>query len=157
MFAFPRPRGRRSVGLAGVALFGVLALAACGGSSSTSASPTDTTAPAATATTAPAATATTATNGAATLTMTSFSFAGNSVTIKAGQSVTFKSGGTHILVIGMHGIFSAETGAPSELNNGSGVAFSSGDSKDIVFANAGTFDITCMIHSSMQATVTVTP
>jgi plastocyanin len=79
------------------------------------------------------------------------------VTIKAGQAVTFKSNGTHDLVIGTHGQFMAETGAPSELNSSSGVAFSPGDSTPIVFPNAGTFNITCIIHPSMQATVTVTP
>jgi plastocyanin len=132
-------------------------LAACGGSSSTGGtSPTATTAP--TNTTQPTAVATTpAASGAATISMASFSFtAPGSVTIKAGQSVTFMSNGTHDLVIGMHGQFMAETGAPSDLNSSSGVAFSPGDSKTIIFANAGTFHITCIIHPSMQATVTVT-
>jgi plastocyanin len=137
----------------------LLLLAACGGSSSTGgASPTATATTAPTATTQPTAVATTpAASGAATISMASFSFSGpTNVTIKAGQSVTFMSNGTHELVIGMHGQFMAETGAPSELNSSSGVAFSPGDSKMIVFANAGTFHITCIIHPSMQANVTVT-
>lgn len=158
MFAFPRLSGRKATGLAGVALFALLALAACGGSSSATTSPTATTAPANTATTAPTAVATTpAASGAASIGMSSFSFTNTSATIKAGQSVTFKSTGTHLLVIGKNGTFTAESGAPSELNSSSGTAFSPGDSTTIVFPNAGTFDITCMIHPSMQATVTVTP
>jgi plastocyanin len=157
-FSRTRPRGRGAVGLAGVTLLAVLALAACGGSTSTGAGPTATTAPADTATTAPTAVATTpAASGAATIAMGSFSFTNNSVTIKAGQSVTFTSNGTHILVTGTHGAFSSEAGAPSEFNNSTGTPFSPGDSKTVVFANAGTFNITCMIHPSMQATVTVTP
>jgi plastocyanin len=79
------------------------------------------------------------------------------VTIKAGQAVTFTSDGTHDLVIGSNGQFAAESGAPSELNSSSGVRFNPGDSKAITFPSAGTFQITCTIHSSMQATVTVTP
>ncbi len=156
MFTRLRPRLRLSVGFASIALFGALALAACG-SSTAATTPTATTAPAATSTTAPTAVATTpATSGAATISMSSFSFTNNAVTIKAGQSVTFTSAGTHVLVIGMHGAFSSQSGAPSELNTSSGLAFGPGDSMSIVFANAGTFNITCMIHPSMQATVTVT-
>jgi plastocyanin len=135
----------------------LLLLAACGGSSSTGGtSPTTTTAP--TDTTQPTTVATTpAVSGAATISLASYSFSGTtSVTIKAGQAVTFKSTGTHDLVIGMHGQFMAETGAPSELNSNYGVVFSPGDSTSIVFPNAGTFNITCIIHPFMQATVTVT-
>ena len=135
----------------------LLLLAACGESSSTAGtSPTATTAP--TSTTAPTAAATTpAASGAATITMGVVSFAApTSVTIKAGQSVTFTSNGTHNLVIGKHGQFSAENGAPSELNTSGGDTFTPGDSQTIVFPSAGTFDITCTIHASMQATVTVT-
>ena len=158
-FSRTRPRGRSVFGLAGMGLLGMLALAACGGSTSTSSAPTATTAPIDTATTAPTAVATTpAASGAATISMSSFSFSGNAnVTIKAGQSVTFTSSGTHILVTGTHGAYSPESGAPSQLNNSSGDAFSPGDSQSITFSNAGTFNITCMIHPSMQATVTVTP
>ena len=81
-----------------------------------------------------------------------------SITIKAGDSVTFddSSGGSHELVIGTGGTFTATTGAPSQLNNATGVMFNGGDKQRIVFPSAGTFPITCRIHPSMQATVTVT-
>jgi plastocyanin len=82
-----------------------------------------------------------------------------SVTIKAGQSVLFddSTGGPHNLVIGTHGQFMAETGAPAQLNNQAGVPFDAGIKMNITFANAGTFNITCTFHPAMQATVTVTP
>jgi plastocyanin len=86
-------------------------------------------------------------------------FSGNtSVTIKAGQSVLFddSAGGPHDLVIGMHGTFTAQNGAPSQLNNKSGVNFGGGDQATIAFPTAGTYNITCTFHPSMQATVTVT-
>ena len=88
------------------------------------------------------------------------SFSGSTiVSINAGQSVIFSdpatSGGTHDLVTGTHGMFTAEPGAPSEFSSSDGIAFSPGDSKTIVFPTAGTYKITCTIHPSMQATITV--
>jgi plastocyanin len=94
-----------------------------------------------------------------TITMGFGAFSGNtSITVKAGDSVTFddSSGGAHELVIGTQGHFTAVSGAPSQLNSATGVMFNGGDKQTIVFANAGSFPITCLIHPSMQATVTVT-
>jgi plastocyanin len=59
-----------------------------------------------------------------------------------------------MLVTGTNGTFSAETGAPSDFT-APGLAFSPGDSKTITFPTAGTYHITCTIHPSMQATITV--
>lgn len=116
-----------------------LLLAACGGTSSTS------------------STGGTTTTSATTIAMDTSSFSDTTnVTIKAGQTVTFTSQGTHKLVIGMHGQFSAMSGAPSELNSKDGVSFSPSDSKTITFPTAGTYPITCVFHPSMQATVVVT-
>lgn len=152
----------RKLGLV-VVLFFALALAACGGDSSTtgggSPTPTDTTAP----TTAP--TATTASSGsgsaAATITMGGLSFSGNTdVSIKAGQSVKFDDstgGGSHNLVTGTRGAFTAAAGAPSEFGANGGLAFNPGDVKIVKFATAGTYHITCTFHPSMQATVVVAP
>ena len=164
MLAPARIRGRLAVFASCAVLLGLLGLAACGGSSAGS-SPTATTPPTDTATTAPTDTATTAattppTGGTATITMGVSSFSGNaSVTIKAGQGVVLDdtNGGTHDLVIGTHGQFVAQAGAPAQLNNQSGIAFDAGTKMTVTFANAGTFHITCTIHPSMQATVTVTP
>ena len=148
--------------LAGLLLLCVaLTLAACGSTSTTratgGASATATTAP----TDTPAATATSGASAAATISFGRFNFAGNtSVTIKAGQAVLFddpsSSGGTHILVIGHNGQFSAMSGAPSEFNSSSGTPFSPGDQKTITFPTAGVYPITCVIHPTMQITVTVT-
>jgi plastocyanin len=142
--------------IAGVAVVATLALVSCGGASSTAAAtPTDTPVPP-TATTAP-----TAASGAPMITMGATSFTHNAATVKAGQAVTFDdpgaSGGTHLLVTGHSGTFTAEAGAPSEFATASGVSFSPGDSKSIVFPTAGTYTITCTIHPTMQATITVTP
>jgi plastocyanin len=159
-----RIRGRLAVFASCTVLLGLLGLAACGGSSAGS-SPTATTPPTDTATTSATATATTAATtppatGAATITMGTGIFSGStSVSIKAGQGVTLNdaNGGPHDLVIGTHGQFTAETGAPAELNNQSGIAFDAGVTMTVTFANAGTFHITCTLHPGMQATVTVTP
>ncbi len=101
-------------------------------------------------------------NGAPnTITMGGSSFVGTtSISITAGQAVTFddpaSSGGTHNLVTGTDMHFSAETGAPTEFASSNGINFSPGDSKPITFPTAGTYHITCTIHSSMNATITVT-
>lgn len=150
-----RACARVTLGIPLVVLICLLLLTACGGTSSTGTSSTGgTSAPAPTVTSQPSAAAT----GAATIAMGSSSFSGTlTVTIKAGQSVTFTSSGTHALVIGMHGQFAAQNGAPSELNTSSGVSFSPGDAKTITFPTSGTFNITCTIHPPMQATVVVMP
>ncbi|MGH2504799.1 MAG: plastocyanin/azurin family copper-binding protein, partial [Ktedonobacterales bacterium] len=141
--------------LAGVLLLCVaFTLAACGGTASTgSSNPTATTPPAATDTPAPPTA--TVPPSAATITMGRSSFSGNtSVTIKAGQAVLFSdpasNGGTHDLVIGHNGQFSAMSGAPSEFNSATGTAFSPGDQTVVTFATAGTYPITCSIHPFMQ-------
>ncbi|HEV8191184.1 MAG TPA: plastocyanin/azurin family copper-binding protein [Ktedonobacterales bacterium] len=151
--------------IAGVfgALLCLLLMAACGGSSSggtaEATAPTAPTAPTATTAPAPATPTQAASSGTATINMDAFSFGdSSSVTIKAGQKVNFddSAGGTHVLVIGSNGQFKAQSGAPSALNSANGVAFAPGDTKEITFPTAGTYKITCKIHPSMQATVTVT-
>ena len=140
----------------------LLALSACGGTGSTSSAQATATA---TPTTAPAPTATATSSGtgssSAKIEMARFSFSGNTnVTIKAGQAVTFddpaSGGGVHQLVTGTQGKYTAAAGAPSQFNSPNGMAFGPGTSVDITFANPGTFSITCMIHPSMEATITVT-
>ena len=137
----------------------VLALAACG-STSTATSATATATPIATATLAPP-TATSSAGGAATIKMGSVNFTVGSATVKAGQAVMFvdpsSGGGIHHLVTGHNGTFSAEAGAPSQFATADGVSFSPGDTTSIVFSTAGSYAITCTIHPSMEATITVTP
>jgi plastocyanin len=98
-------------------------------------------------------------SGGSTLSLGASSFTGaTSITVTAGQAVTFddSSGGTHNLVTGTNGQFTAATGAPNEFSTKDGLSLSAGDKKTITFANAGTYHITCTIHPSMQATITVT-
>lgn len=99
---------------------------------------------------------------APTITMGVAFFVGTTnLTIKAGQAVTFtdpaSSGGTHDLVTGTHGQFTAASGAPTAFGTQDGIDFSPGMSKTITFPSAGTFKITCTIHPPMQAVITVTP
>jgi plastocyanin len=97
--------------------------------------------------------------GGSTLSLGGSSFTGStSITVTAGQAVTFddSSGGTHDLVTGTGGTFSAATGAPNEFSTKDGLSLSAGDKKTVTFPTAGTYHITCTIHPSMQATITVT-
>jgi plastocyanin len=98
-------------------------------------------------------------SGNATISLGASSFSGTTnVAIKAGESVTFddSSGGTHHLVTGTNGQFTAAAGAPSDFSASAGLDLAPGDSKTITFPTAGTYQITCTIHPSMQATITVT-
>jgi plastocyanin len=93
-----------------------------------------------------------------TITMGSGQFTGTTdITIQAGGTVKFddSNGGPHNLVTGTNGSFSSESGAPSEFTS-TGIAFSGGKVQTITFPTAGTYHITCTLHPSMQATITVT-
>src|SRR5260221_326772 len=109
----------------------VLALAACGETTTTGGG-ADTTPTATTA--AATATATTASgrgSAAGTITMGGTVLSGAADNrIKAGHTVLFSgTGGVHDLVTRTHANFSAATGAPSEFAASSGVNFSPGDMK----------------------------
>src|SRR4051812_26695151 len=81
-----------------LSIFVCLLLAACGETSSAGG------------TTPGTATTGSTSAGAATIALATSTFSGTTnVTIKAGQAVTFKSDGTHNLVIGMQGTFSAQS------------------------------------------------
>ena len=125
----------RRLALGGILLV-ALTLAACGGAGSTGGG-----------------------SGGSTISMSFGSFSGNTtLSVKAGDAVSFDdtNGGAHQLVIGTHGAFAAVPGAPDTLNSAQGVTFNGGDKQSIVFSTPGTYPITCLLHPSMQATVTVT-
>lgn len=85
-------------------------------------------------------------------------FQQSSVSIKAGQSVHFvdpASGGTHVICVGEGVKCIPQNGAPSELNTVDGMTFNTGDSRDIVFPSAGTYNVVCIIHPGMEVTITV--
>jgi plastocyanin len=86
-------------------------------------------------------------------------FSVSSVTIKAGQSVHFTDpagvGATHIVCLGNEGNCDSAAQGPQALE-GNGFTINAGDPpKDITFATAGTYKITCSLHPSMNLTVTV--
>lgn len=88
----------------------------------------------------------------------STSFVQTSITLTTGQALHIvdpqDTGGTHILCIGQSGTCDSNPSGPSELH-GPGMAFNPGTTKDITFSTAGTYHITCTIHPSMNATITV--
>jgi plastocyanin len=129
-------------------------LAACGDSSTSTggAAPTAT---------VPAPTATTPANAAATVAMSDIAFvSAPTITIKAGQGVFFNNpqqgGGVHTLVTGKNGGYEAQPGAPAPFASSTGITFTPGDSRVVVFPKAGTYSITCEIHPDMLVTITVT-
>jgi plastocyanin len=81
-------------------------------------------------------------SGGATLSLSASSFTGaTSITITTGQAVTFddSSGGTHNLVTGTDGKYTAATGAPDEFATSSGLNLSPGEKKTVTFKIAGTY------------------
>jgi plastocyanin len=88
----------------------------------------------------------------------SVNFVQTSITLSAGQQLHIvdpqDTGGTHNLCIGQNGTCDANPAGPSELH-GPGMMISPGATKDVTFATAGTYHITCTIHPSMNLTVTV--
>jgi plastocyanin len=80
--------------------------------------------------------------GGSTLSLSGSSFTGaTSITITAGQAVTFddSSGGTHDLVTGTNGQFTAATGAPNEFSTSDSLSLSAGDKKTVTFKTAGMY------------------
>lgn len=86
-------------------------------------------------------------------------FQQGSVTIKAGQAVHFvdpaNGGNKHILCVGADLKCIPQAGAPAALNTADGITFNPGDTRDIVFATAGTYQVVCTIHPGMVVTVIV--
>ena len=87
------------------------------------------------------------------------SFARTSVTINHGEAVRFVSavqgGGAHVLCIGQGLTCVPQAGAPAELNTTTGVDLEPGNERDVVFPNAGTYQVVCTIHPNMTLTVVV--
>ena len=100
-------------------------------------------------------------SGSATISLGPSSFTGTTnVTIKAGQAVHFvdpASGGTHVLCVGRDLMCIPQSGAPAALNTLQGLIFNTGDVRDIVFPNAGTYNVVCTIHPNMEVNVVVQP
>lgn len=86
-------------------------------------------------------------------------FKQGTVTISAGQAVHFVDpgygGGVHVLCVGLNLECVPQTGAPAELNTQDGLTFNTGDTRDIVFPNRGTYNVICTIHPGMVVSVNV--
>ena len=88
-------------------------------------------------------------SGGTTVTLSGLAFSPTSLTVKVGTKVTFQNKDTvdHTLTNGKDGKPDANAAFDKSLP--------SGQSVDITFDKAGTFNVTCKIHSTMNMTVTV--
>jgi plastocyanin len=101
--------------------------------------------------------AATTSGGGNTVSMDASNFAIHAITIKAGTALKFddSSGGYHVICLGKDQVCDQSAQGPSELM-GQGFTINAPDTKSVVFANAGTYDVTCTVHPEMNVTVTVT-
>ena len=94
-----------------------------------------------------------------TVEMAAVSFVQSSITVKAGDTVKFvdpsSTGAYHVLCYGHNQACVSNANGPAELNASGGIVFNGGDTKGYVFATAGTYEVTCTVHPSMNVTITV--
>ncbi len=94
----------------------------------------------------------------ATVELGTSAFAQTTVTLSAGKSLRFvdpsATGGTHILCLGSNGQCDASAQGPDSLL-APGLSLHPGDTLEIAFPTAGTFEVTCTIHPSMHLTISV--
>ena len=88
-------------------------------------------------------------SGGNTVTLSGLAFSPTTLTVKAGTTVTFKNNDSVD-----HTVTNGKDGKP-DANAAFDRSLPSGQSVDITFGTAGTFNVTCKIHSSMNMTVTV--
>jgi len=88
-------------------------------------------------------------SGSNVVTLSGLAFSPTSLTVKAGSTVTFQNKDTVD-----HTVTNGKDGKP-DANAAFDKSLPAGQSVDITFSNAGTFNVTCKIHSSMNMTVTV--
>ena len=88
-------------------------------------------------------------SGGKTVTLSGLAFSPTSLTVAVGTSITFKNNDTVD-----HTVTNGKDGKP-DANAAFDKALPTGQSVDITFDKAGTFNVTCKIHSSMNMTVTV--
>lgn len=124
-------RGSRACGRALLVLLPLLALAACGQSTT---SPNE-------------------------VSMAASDFSRSSITITVGQTVHFTdpagSGGTHIICLGADGACDSAATGPQALRD-PGFTINPGDpAHDVLFETPGAYKITCTIHPTMNLTVLV--
>jgi manganese oxidase len=88
-------------------------------------------------------------SGGNTVTLSGLAFSPTSLIVKAGTTVTFKNNDSVD-----HTVTNGKDGKP-DANAAFDKSLPQGQSVDITFGTAGTFNVTCKIHSSMNMTVTV--
>jgi len=88
-------------------------------------------------------------SGGNTVTMAGLAFSPTSLTVAVGTTVTFKNNDTVD-----HTVTNGKDGKP-DANAAFDKSLPTGQSVDITFDKAGTFNVTCKIHASMNMTVTV--
>ncbi len=101
--------------------------------------------------------AATSTGGGNSVAMDATNFVTHTITIKAGTALTFddSSGGYHVICLGKDQVCDQTATGPTELM-GQGFVINPPEKKDVTFATAGTYDVTCTVHPNMNLTVTVT-
>jgi len=88
-------------------------------------------------------------SGGTVVTLSGLAFSPTTLTVKAGTTVTFQNKDTVD-----HTVTNGKDGKP-DANAAFDKNLSVGQSVDITFSTAGTFNVTCKIHSTMNMTVTV--
>ena len=88
-------------------------------------------------------------SGGNTVTLSGLAFSPTSLTVKVGTTVTFKNNDSVD-----HTVTNGKDGKP-DANAAFDKSLPTGQSVDVTFDKAGTFNVTCKIHSSMNMTVTV--
>jgi plastocyanin len=88
-------------------------------------------------------------SGGSVVTLSGLAFSPTSLTVKAGTTVTFQNKDTVD-----HTVTNGKDGKP-DANAAFDKSLPAGQSVDIPFDKAGTFNVTCKIHSTMNMTVTV--
>ncbi len=88
-------------------------------------------------------------SGGTTVTLSGLAFSPTSLTVAVGTTVTFKNNDTVD-----HTVTNGKDGKP-DANAAFDKSLPSGQSVDITFDKAGTFNVTCKIHSTMNMTVMV--
>jgi len=89
------------------------------------------------------------TSGGTVVTLSGLAFSPTSLTVKAGTTVTFQNKDSVD-----HTVTNGKDGTP-DANAAFNKMLPAGQSVDITFDKAGTFNVTCTIHSTMNMTVTV--
>ena len=83
------------------------------------------------------------------VTLTDFAFSEGELTIASGTVVTFRNAGSapHTVTHGTDGVEAADSTFDEQV--------APGDEVEITFDEAGTFDVTCLLHPQMNMTVVV--